>query len=227
MPSSSTGDSARFLSRGGPRVGSTDDFDYDRVEETIEGLGTVVLSDGLIERRGRKLEDGLARLLELVSKTAAADAQGLVDAMLEGDPPADDVAVLVAEVVSAPFALELPIDATGLRYLRGELSSWLVTQGLGAAECDDVVVAVSEAAANAIEHPRDPRRPHFRVDGRVHRGELVIRISDSGHWREPTFPTDRGRGLTFMRRFMSEVEIIESDEGTEVILRRGLPSRMS
>ena len=219
---------ARFLSRGGPPVGSTDDFDYEQVGETIEGPGTLVLfTDGLVERRGQRLEDGLARLRRLVSETAAADAQGLVDAMLEGDPPADDVAVLVVEVVSAPFALELPIDASGLRILRGELRNWLVTQGLGEAECNDVVVAVSEAAANAIEHPRDPRRAHFRVDGRVQHGELMIRISDSGHWREQTFPTDRGRGLTFMREFMSEVEIVESDDGTEVILRRGLPSRMT
>jgi anti-sigma regulatory factor (Ser/Thr protein kinase) len=62
----------------------------------------------------------------------------------------------------------------------------------------------------------------FRVEGRVDDGELVIRVSDSGRWREPSLPSVRGRGLTFMRRLVSDVEVVESDDGTAVVLRQAL-----
>jgi anti-sigma regulatory factor (Ser/Thr protein kinase) len=53
--------------------------------------------------------------------------------------------------------------------------------------------------------------------------QLVVRVSDSGRWRVPTLPTDRGRGISFMRELMSDVEIRETAGGTEVTLRRRLP----
>jgi anti-sigma regulatory factor (Ser/Thr protein kinase) len=142
--------------------------------------------------------------------------------MLEAEVPLDDVAVLVVETDgSRPLFLELPTEATQLAVLRRELRPWLRSQGVDEEACHDVVIAVGEAASNAIEHPRDPRSAVFRVEGHVRRGEVVIRVSDSGRWREQSLPTDRGRGLAFMRRLMSDVVIVERDEGTEVVLRRG------
>jgi hypothetical protein len=60
------------------------------------------------------------------------------------------------------------------------------------------------------------------VNGRVVDGELVIRVADSGRWRDQSLPTDRGRGLSFMRQLMSDVQILEGNGGTEVVLRRVL-----
>jgi PAS domain S-box-containing protein len=223
---------ARFLELVGPPVGAVDEFEYEAQEEVLSRPAIAILyTDGLVERRGTRLEDGLARLLELVGesiRSGSADAEALVSAMLEGEGPADDVAVLVVEALAAPpLSLELPADPSQLAVLRGELRPWLRSHGLTEQESHDVLVAVDEAASNAIEHPLDPRSGLFHVEGRVHGEELVVRVSDSGRWREQTGPTDRGRGLSFMRRLMSDVEIVESDGGTEVLLRRGLPARVS
>lgn len=120
------------------------------------------------------------------------------------------------------FSLELPTDPAQLAVLRNELRPWLRSQGLDEGAAHDVLVATGEAASNAIEHPRDPRNAVFRVEGRLDEGELVIRVSDSGSWREPLLPSARGRGLTFMRQLVSDVEVVESDGGTAVVLRQAL-----
>ena len=128
--------------------------------------------------------------------SGSARAEALVTAMLLGrDGPADDVAVLVVEVEAAePFSLELPTEPTQLAVLRDELRPWLRSHGLDEQAVRDVLVAIGEAATNAIEHPRDSTKAVFRVEGRLGDGELVVRVSDSGRWREPSLPTDRGRG---------------------------------
>jgi anti-sigma regulatory factor (Ser/Thr protein kinase) len=89
----------------------------------------------------------------------------------------------------------------------------------------DLLVAIGEAATDAIEHPRDSTKALFRVEGRLGDGELVVRVSDSGRWCEPSLPTDRGRGLAFMRKLVSDVEVVESDGGTAVVLRQDLRDR--
>jgi PAS domain S-box-containing protein len=215
---------ARFLELRGPPVGAMDDFDYEVVERVVSRPAKVVLyTDGLVERRGARLEDGLARLLDLVtadSSRVGADAETLVRTMLAHDDPADDVAVLVVDAVPAPLSLELRAEPGQLAVLRRELRPWLRSHGFDERERHDVLVAVGEAAANAIEHPRDPRHPLFVVEARMERDELVVHVGDSGRWREPAVPTDRGRGISFMREFMSDVEIRETATGTRVTLRR-------
>jgi len=223
-----TDGSPRFLELRGPPLGALDDFDYEVVEEVLSRPASVILyTDGLVERRRARLEDGLARLLELATETlspGSAGAEALVERMLEGEDPVDDVAVLLVEAAAAqPLSLELPTEPSQLAVLRAQLRPWLRSHGLDQQACHDVLVAIGEAASNAIEHPRDPQSAVFRVDGRVVDGELVIRVADSGRWRDQSLPTDRGRGLSFMRQLMSGVEILEGNGGTEVVLRRALP----
>ena len=221
--------SVRLLELRGPPVGALDDFDYEVVEETLRRPATVVLyTDGLIERRGARIEDGLARLCDLAAETLAADstrAEALVRRMLGDEGPADDVAVLVVDAEDArPFALELPAEPAQLAVLRRELRPWLRAQGLDERVAHDLLVAIGEAASNAVEHPRDPQDGRFRVEGRHADGELVVRVLDSGRWREQSLPTARGRGLSFMRTLASEVEVVESEGGTEIVLRQRVRS---
>jgi PAS domain S-box-containing protein len=220
----------RLLELKGPPIGALDDFEYEALEAVVTRPTVVALyTDGLVERRGARLEDGLGRLLEVATESicaGSADAEALAQSMLGGEGPADDVAVLVVQVLGAePLSLELAAEPSQLAALRRELRAWLRSQGLDPATGEEVVVAVVEAAANAIEHPHDPRSSVFRIEGRVTGDELVVRVSDSGRWREQSLPTDRGRGLFFMRELMSHVEIREGDGGTEVVLRRGLRAR--
>jgi serine phosphatase RsbU (regulator of sigma subunit)/anti-sigma regulatory factor (Ser/Thr protein kinase) len=81
-------------------------------EEATVTLGPgellVLYSDGLVERRGESLADGLDRLRAAAAELAAepgwadAPAQRLVDAMLSASETADDVAVLAVGFVPAP-----------------------------------------------------------------------------------------------------------------------------
>jgi PAS domain S-box-containing protein len=220
---------ARYLELHGPPVGAMDEFDYEATQETLTRPARAILyTDGLVERPG-PLAKGLAQLLELGQESAdegPVEAAGLVRAMLGGGDPVDDVALLVVQTLpTPPLSLELESDPSQLAVLRGELRPWLRAHGLEEQEIHDVVVAVGEAASNAIEHPRDVQADVFRVEASVSGGELVIRVSDSGRWREQVESGRRGRGLSFMRSLMEDVQIVENDAGTEVVLRRGLPAR--
>ena len=87
-----------------------------------------------------------------------------------GRPRRDDVAVLALEAAELNrFVLRLPADPTRLSVLRRRLEDFLVAHGVGETDLFDLTVAVSEAAANAIEHPVDPGRAGDQRGGR-HRG---------------------------------------------------------
>jgi anti-sigma regulatory factor (Ser/Thr protein kinase) len=71
-----------------------------RVTETATlpfGSTLLLVTDGLVERRGESLDDGLARLLTLVEERATDDLDRLCDAVVEQMVPpaaADDVAIV-------------------------------------------------------------------------------------------------------------------------------------
>jgi serine/threonine-protein kinase RsbW len=83
----------------------------------------------------------------------------------------------------------------------------------------DVLVACSEAVANAIEHPRDRRDSFIEVNAHADGGELIIAVHDSGHWRlaHTAQELERGRGLVLMHG-LTELSI-EANDGTTVMLR--------
>ena len=98
--------------------------------------------------------------------------------------------------------IEVPGDPAALSTLRRRLRSWLELRGLAEDECDDAVLAVSEACNNAIEHA------YLLEPGPIHvllqhsEGTLAIRVEDHGAWH-PTAPSfERGRGIPLMHAVM-------------------------
>ena len=88
----------------------------------------------------------------------------------------------------------------------------------------EVVLAVNEACANAIEHAYPPGPAGFELSAREADGELTIAVRDRGQWREPQEP-GRGHGSGIMSAAMTDVRVNRSDEGTEVLMRRMLAGR--
>lgn len=110
-----------------------------------------------------------------------------------------------------------PSDATALRRLRGSLRSWLEDVHLDEGELWDVVVAVNEAASNAIDHGRSGG---FEVDAAVTDGRVEVVVLDHGAWLPAMGGDDeRGRGLSLMRSLAEDVQVTGSPLGTIVRLR--------
>lgn len=120
--------------------------------------------------------------------------------------------------------LHFPADAHEVAPVRSRLREWLEECGVGEDEASDLVLAVSEAVNNAVEHayPGPARgtvevRAHVEHDGAVH-----VDVTDHGRWRvPPPTLTMRGRGLLLMRESVDSVVIDRSANGTTVHLHRG------
>jgi PAS domain S-box-containing protein len=200
-------------------------------EEGREAFGPgamlVLYSDGLIERRGEPLDVGMGRLIAQLAGSEARDPEELADAVLGGltgeVPQDDDVAILCvhASPTIGPFASSIAADPRSLAGLREELRAWLVDAAVPDDVRDDVVLAVNEGCANAVEHgslpaPDAPIAVRLRREGRA----IHIEIADAGVWREEGADLDRGRGLTIMRAVMDVVELTPSPTGTVVRMER-------
>ena len=213
-----------------PPVGAMRDVRYPSVRHAFEPGSTLVLfTDGLVERRGESVEDGLARLARLLA--VPSDALGdlgdsLLAGMLGAKPPTDDVALLLVRpvaVLGTHLEGRWPADPTSLVQLRRTLERWLVEGGADRSEVYEIVVAASEAATNAIEHAYGPGEAHFEVRCDLNPDDSVVTIvvRDRGQWRSPR-GRDRGRGLQLVKGLMDEAEVLTTASGTEVRLCRRL-----
>ncbi|MDI5941415.1 ATP-binding protein, partial [Micromonospora sp. DH15] len=172
---------------------------------------------------------GLALVRELVEmhggRAEASSVADLVDTVVErvaARPLRDDVAVLALEAAEPNrFALRLPADPTRLSVLRRRLEDFLTAHRVGENDLFDLTVAVSEAAANAIEHPVCPAEPTIGVEVTIADGTVVATVRDSGQWRESTGAGFRGRGLALIRA-LGDLTVSRTAEGTQVTLRRRL-----
>ncbi len=109
---------------------------------------------------------------------------------------------------------------------RRRFRDWLALD-VSSDQLEDLVLAVYEALANAVEHgyanQRDAPGP-VRLHARRGAGQVVITVSDDGSWRAPTGQRFRGRGLTLMRLLTHDVHIVAGHGGTVVRLRAEVSS---
>ena len=204
----------------GPRAG--------REAEVVLPAGTTLLfyTDGLVERRGESLDDGLARLVKRASDrwTGSAEAlcAGLLDAMLADTSAADDVAMLCLRY-SPPLIRRVPARRENLPGLRRDVQAWLVDAGADGAEIGDIVLACGEACANVAAHAYPDTTGEVSVELSYGPRRLVeIKVRDAGRWGTGPGSDDRGRGLRLMRALMDSVEVTLDATGTVVTLRREL-----
>jgi anti-sigma regulatory factor (Ser/Thr protein kinase) len=187
----------------------------------------LLYTDGLVERRTRSIEDGLAVLAEVV-RNGVEDPDELVEQIIakvveDGAEHTDDIAMVSFRFLPTPgFRLRLEGLPEFAGQLRNRLQAWLADSGATPDEIFDVTVACSEAFANAIEHPMNAAAAVVDIEGTVSRGELTITIRDYGNWREHRIREEGGLGLPLMRSLMSSVEVKRRPEGTSVVLRRRL-----
>jgi GAF domain-containing protein/anti-sigma regulatory factor (Ser/Thr protein kinase) len=218
----------------GPPLGALPDAIYSCARAELGPGATLLLyTDGLVERRDMWIDEGLERLSAVA---AAADemapdelVEHLVTTLIEG-AAADDVAVLALRMDPAPagpLTLRLDADPTVLAPMRQSLRGWLAAVGAGEDECYDVLVAATEAAANAVEHAYGPGDARFDVEARAVRGhEVSVVVRDTGSWRPPR-GQNRGRGTLLMQELMDEFEVTTGESGTEVRMSKRLAGALA
>ncbi|GAA1199771.1 hypothetical protein GCM10009675_14600 [Prauserella alba] len=193
--------------------------------------GTTVLfyTDGLVERRHRPLDEGLALLRGIVRSGPAESLCSDVMLQLVGtDPTDDDVALLAVrrrpEAAQPELTLTLEAVPESLAEVRAALRRWLPTVGATDDDLDDLLVIIGEAGANVIEHAYGPAGGQFQVHLAASDGRIEGTVRDQGNWRAAR-GTNRGRGTQLMQQLSDDLHIDHDNGGTTVQLRRSLGRR--
>jgi anti-sigma regulatory factor (Ser/Thr protein kinase)/anti-anti-sigma regulatory factor len=195
-------------------------------ERLAPGETLFLYSDGLIERPGRTVTEALAELATVAGDAAAnrvlpagAAASApericqLTVELLTRAGYADDVTVLAAQrrdTPVPPLSLERLAVRDSLAPMREAFTGWLDSFGPVEDDRQNLVMAVSEAVTNAIEHAYPPGRPGpVRLVANVlPDGFLDVNVTDRGRWQEPDTDVEgRGHGLMVIGQLADVMEV--------------------
>ncbi|CQR61244.1 Uncharacterized protein Rv1364c/MT1410 [Streptomyces leeuwenhoekii] len=177
------GGSVRFLDeKVGPPLGVGRHRYAEQEVPLPPGSRLLLYTDGLVERRGRSIDDGLRQLRELLSGPVGeieADCDSWLDALAGGQHD-DDIAMLYLhrpedashQVVAvardyAPVSSAVP-DARDL--VSGVMREWGLRH-----LANDMMLIADEMVANAVRHARTPLRVELRRAGE----RVVLEVTDS------------------------------------------------
>jgi hypothetical protein len=155
---------------------------------TMPPRATLLLyTDGLVERRGRSIDDGIARAADLIQDGRSQLLDDVADhLMFRLDPGGgylDDVAMLLYRQ-PAPMEMNFSADVHHLAPSRAALRSWLTQAGVEPDQIQDVLIAAGEAVANAIEHGyRDRPEGNVSLCATAVVDGLQVTVIDSGPGR--------------------------------------------
>lgn len=206
-------------------LAATPDLDRGEARYRLPPRSTLLLyTDGLVERRGRSLTDGMTEAGAAVADGSDDSLEDLATTLMARLAPpggyGDDVAVVLYRQ-PGPLELAFPADTAQLRPVRARLRGWLDRCGLSTQLAQDALVAAGEAVANAIEHGhRDRPGDEITLRAAVTANRLQLTVSDSGRWLppEPEPAPYRGKGLTLMQAMMDHVSIDAGEDGTIVTM---------
>jgi anti-sigma regulatory factor (Ser/Thr protein kinase) len=220
----------RYLEgEGGLPLGVDSNVRYTEHTELLEPGSVVVLyTDGLVERRGRSIDDGLAalaRAAEEAPRDPDAFVDALVGALLGSDARQDDIALLAIvldQTLAEPLELAIPAAPASLPVLRRELGRWLRSAAVSDLDARDILLATWEAGANAIEHSGAGEGAFVEVNAMLSGDRIRIGVADRGRWKEPELRDDRGLGLRLIESLMATVDVQRGSDGTRVVMERPL-----
>ena len=127
-------------------------------------------------------------------------------------------------ILSEAFAYRIwPAHTCHVTGIRAEVARWLNDLSASPDIVRNVVLAVTEAVANSIEHAYCAITQHSTIEITFWTEDNVIciEISDRGSWRPPAATTHgQARGLANMGALVESVMIRFGTSGTNVLLRQ-------
>jgi serine/threonine-protein kinase RsbW len=127
--------------------------------------------------------------------------------------------------VDIEFSLALPRDAVGIPMVRRVLGDALRSLGVTENCVADILLAASEACANAVRHGGPANR--YEVMAAIGEGRCDLRVIDKGLGlcslpeRYPPADLENGRGILIMQAVVDEIDFdVTPGRGTTVHLRK-------
>ncbi|AGC64885.1 sensor-component of a two-component regulator [Mycobacterium liflandii 128FXT] len=194
------------------------------------GSTLLLFTDGLVERRYESIDEGLGRVADVVADSVMLPIDAVADAVLSQLAPTggydDDVAMVAYRYQHGPLRIETSATPDQLVIVRRQLLSWLQAAEVPDEQAGDIVLVVSEACTNCIEHAyRGQSVGTMLLDVEAADGAIHARVVDSGSWKKPAAdPGNGGRGMTLIRAISDEVEIDNSPGGTAIDMTFRLPA---
>jgi serine/threonine-protein kinase RsbW len=120
--------------------------------------------------------------------------------------------------VNIAFSVRLPVDAQSVPLVRGLLRQALEHLGVAADGIDDILLALTEACANVVQHAGD--HDEYQVDVAIDDRVCRISVLDDGDGFDPEAvgddqrsPLEGGRGLQLMRALVDRLAFRETEDG--------------
>jgi anti-sigma regulatory factor (Ser/Thr protein kinase) len=165
------------------------------------GSRVFLYTDGLVERRGEDLDEGIEALARRVGDQTGPVAgvpEQIVSAMLP-EGPDDDVALLIARVDPPSeedgLALRLESVREAVSDARHAVAAYLVERGIPAALVSDAALVSSELVTNSVRYGRPP----IDLRARIEAHEVLIEVRDREAYQprklRPDLTDEHGRGL--------------------------------
>ncbi|WP_229069860.1 ATP-binding SpoIIE family protein phosphatase [Actinoplanes sp. DH11] len=178
----------------------------------------LMFSDGVVERRGRPLNDGLDALVAAAAGSASGDPRNmcsLATAAVEGTTD-DDVAVLAVEhalAMSRAATMLVPAEPTGpsrvRQWMSTRLREWSVPEPvIGAA-----ILCTSELTTNALLHAGTPAQVHIDLNAE----RLLVSVADTG--TRGSVIRARADALASRGRGLGLIEDLSDSWGTDPTVR--------
>lgn len=117
---------------------------------------------------------------------------------------------------------------TDLAAIRAVVHRYALQAGLTEARAIDLVLAVSEVAANTVRHAKSPGSLRIWYDDK----EIVCQVHDDGvitdplaGRRQPSLDARGGHGLWIVNQVCDQVDMRSDENGTTIRLHMSLPPR--
>jgi len=193
------------------------------------GSTLLLYTDGLVERRDEDLDHGLRRLASCVQRHRALPVPLLLQAVLrdfgiDDERMHDDTALIALRAAGSnidQIVDVFPARRDEVSAARHRVVAWLERAGVAAGRVADVVVALNEVIANAVEHGAGfDADALVTLEASVSDRGLIASVSDRGTWRpgvEQDNP-ERGRGFVLVEELSDDLHIDTGPLGTTVTL---------